>query len=208
MSKRSLERALSVLSGFRDPDVGLEQYPTPAGIAAHLVHLADVTGDLEGSVVDLGSGTGTFAIGAALRGARPVIGLEIDRDALEVARENERDTGIGGEIDWLWGDVGRSPLRLEGATVLMNPPFGAQTGSEGADRPFLRTASEIARVSYSIHNAGSRAFVESYASDLGGEVTHAYALSFDLARQYAFHTEERRTIDAECFRVHWSGGSR
>ncbi|WP_331233031.1 METTL5 family protein [Natronorarus salvus] len=208
MRKRSLERTLSVLEGFSDPDVSLEQYPTPAGIAAHLVHLADVTGDLGGPVVDLGCGTGVLAIGAALRGANPVIGVDVDREALATAVENERCAGGGTEIDWLCGEVGRIPLCLEGATVLTNPPFGAQTGSEGADRPFLEVASEIARVSYSIHNAGSRAFVEAYASALGGELTHAYALSFDLDRQFAFHTEERRSIDAECFRVQWSGGSR
>ncbi len=208
MSKRSLERTLSALSGFSDPDVTLEQYPTPAEIAAHLVHLADVTGDLEGTVVDLGTGTGMLAIGAALAGASRVIGVEIDPGALATARENERLVGADTEVDWLRADVRNAPLRLEGVTVLANPPFGAQTGSEGADRPFLAAAAEIARVSYSIHNAGSRAFVGSYAADLGGEVTHAYALSFEVDRQFEFHTEQRRAIDAECFRVQWSGSSR
>jgi putative methylase len=88
-------------------------------------------------------------------------------------------------------------------TVLMNPPFGAQSGNEHADKAFLTAAAGIATVSYSVHNAGSAEFVESFASDHGGEVTHAFEAEFDLPLSFEFHTEESKAVDVEVFRIEW-----
>lgn len=203
-SKRALEQQLSRVRGFDAPWAALEQYSTPADIAAHLVHLADLNGDLDGVVVDLGTGTGTLALGAALRGPRRVIGIERDPAALALARDNERRVAPATGIDWLLADATRPPLGGSGATVLMNPPFGAQHGNEGADRRFLDATREFADVVYSIHNAGSRGFVESFVADGGGDITHAYELALEIDRQFDFHDEERTTIRAECYRIVWS----
>jgi putative methylase len=89
-------------------------------------------------------------------------------------------------------------------TVLMNPPFGAQTGNEHADRAFLATAADLASVSYSIHNEGSVEFVESFAADNGGTVTDAFAAELDLPQTYEFHTDQSRAIDVEVFRIDWT----
>ena len=59
-------------------------------------------------------------------------------------------------------------------------------------------------MSYSVHNAGSESFVESFADDNAGEVTHAFAAEFELSRQFDHHTEASRTIDAEVFRTEWA----
>ena len=210
MDKAALERRLSELAGFREPRADLEQYPTPAWLAAHLVHLADLQGDLAGRIVlDLGSGTGVLALAAATRGPERVVGIERDRAALETARENEQVfLGEGnharGPVHWILGDATRPPVVPPGSTtVVMNPPFGAQRGNEGADRAFLAVAAELADVSYSIHNEGSRAFVEAFASDEGGEVTHAFAAAFGLGRQFEFHEDDRREIPVEVFRIEW-----
>lgn len=217
-SKRALERRLADLDGFDQPRVDLEQYPTPAWLAAHLLHLADLEGDLRGrTVVDLGAGTGLLALGAALRGARGVVGVERDPAALAVARRNEATLGTAPDaddldgdapdragVDWVLGDATRPPLCPRGdPTVVMNPPFGAQRGSRHADRAFLDAAAEVAAVSYSIHNADSHDFVEAFAADEGGRVTHAFAAEMDLDRQFDFHAEETRSIDVEVFRVEW-----
>jgi putative methylase len=86
----------------------------------------------------------------------------------------------------------------------MNPPFGAQRGNEHADRAFLGTAAAIADVSYSIHNADSADFVEAFAADEGGEVTHAFRAEFDLPKQYDHHVDDSRHIDVEVFRIDWA----
>ena len=204
-SKRALERRLSALAGFEQPRVDLEQYPTPADVAAHVVHLADLEGDVAGAtVVDLGSGTGVLALACAIRGAERVVGVECDERALATARLNERQLGPPTGVDWLLADAVRPPLcPPEPVTVVMNPPFGAQRGNVHADRAFLATASELAAVSYSFHNEGSERFVSAFARDNGGELTHAFSVSFDLAHQFDFHTRERAIVPVECYRIEW-----
>lgn len=204
MRRGALERKLSVVAGFEEPRAELEQYPTPADIAAHLVHLADVHDDLEHTIVDLGTGTGILALGAALSGATRIVGLDRDASALDTARENGQRVNPPIQPAWVRGDGTRPPLYSDGpVTVLMNPPFGAQQGQEHADRAFLDATADIATVSYSIHNEGSRAFIEAFADDHDGTVTHAFAVDLDLPRQFRFHTSETRTIDAEAYRIEW-----
>lgn len=204
-TKSALAQQLAIVAGFEDPNVSLEQYRTPPELAAHLVHTADLHGDIEDrTIVDLGCGTGMLALGAALRGPTQVVGLDIDPAPLQTARDNERKVASATEVEWLRADATRAPLCPdEETTVVMNPPFGAQSGNEHADRAFLATTAEIADVSYSIHNAGSDAFVESFAADHDGDVTHAFRAEFELPNQFDHHTEERRTVDAEVFRIEW-----
>ncbi|WP_254543987.1 METTL5 family protein [Halomarina pelagica] len=207
MARRTLERALESVAGFDDPRVEWEQYPTPADVAAHLVHLASLRGDLEGTVLDLGCGTGVLAIGAALAGAGRVVGLDRDPTALAVARGNAVRLDADDRVRWVLADATRPPICLDSrsrpATVLMNPPFGAQRGNRHADRAFLAAVATVADVSYSIHNANSRRFVEAFVADEGGEVTDAFAAALDLERQFDFHGEARRTIETEVYRIEW-----
>jgi len=204
-TRRRLAQELAVVAGFEDPRAPLEQYHTPPDLAAHIVHVADLRGDIEDrTVLDLGCGTGMLALGAALRGPELVVGLDIDPAPLSTARENERRVGAMTDVSWVRGDATAAPFAVEGATVLMNPPFGAQSGNEGADRAFLATAADLASVSYSVHNAGSEAFVESFAADNGGDVTDAFAAEFDLPRQFDHHEADARTIDTEVYRIEWA----
>jgi putative methylase len=204
-SKRALARRLASVEDFADPIPDLEQYPTPGEVAAHLVHLADLQGDLEGrTVIDLGSGTGMLALATTFRGAGTVLGVEIDPDALAVAAANERRVDVPTSVEWVRADATNPPFRVTDATILMNPPFGAQHGNEHADRGFLETAVELSTVSYSIHNAGSRDFMESFVTDHGGTVTHAFAVTLDVDRRFPFHDEATRALPAEAYRIEWS----
>ncbi len=198
-SRRTLARTLESVADFEEPDPALEQYLTPPEVTAHVLHFAALRGDLDRRVVDLGTGTGTLAIGAAVLGA-DVVGVDVDASALARARENRRAVGAP-PIEWVRADVGFLPLLADGVTVVSNPPFGAQR--RGADRPFLEAAAELAAVSYTIHNEGSRTFVESFAADHGGAVSHAFRATFELDRRFQFHEESSRTIEAEVFRIEW-----
>jgi putative methylase len=205
-TKSALRRQLDVLSGFDTPRVDLEQYRTPPELAAHLVHTADLREDIEGQlVVDLGCGTGILALAATVRTPADVVGIEVDPDPLAIARENERRLDAQHAVSWIQADATTLPLSTErSTTVLMNPPFGAQSGNEHADREFLATTADFASVSYSIHNEGSYEFVESFAEDNGGKVTDAFAATLTLPQTYEFHTEQSRTIDVEVFRIDWT----
>jgi len=204
-TRSELSRQLGVVAGFDDPDAALEQYPTPPDLAASIVHVADLRGDVDGAtVVDLGTGTGMLALAAALRGPERVVGVDLDRSPLRTARENERRVAASAAVGWVQGDATDPPLSVDDVTVVMNPPFGAQRGNEHADRAFLETAADIAAVSYSVHNAGSREFVESFAADAGGEVTEAFEAELAIDRQFDHHDADRETIAAEVFRIDWT----
>lgn len=205
MDRAALEHALAACEGFAAPDPSLEQYPTPADLAATLVHAAAMRGDVvDRVVVDLGSGTGVLTLGAALAGAARAVGVEWDPAALGVAVENEARLDPARPVAWVRGDATRPPVCPGGpATVLMNPPFGAQRGNEHADRAFLAAAAEVAAVSYSVHNAGSEAFVESFVADAGGTVTAAFRATLTVVRQFDFHGADARDLDVEVYRVEW-----
>ena len=85
--KRQLEMALQDIPPHASPKVDLEQYSTPSVIAADVLWNAHAIGDIEGlKVVDFGCGTGIFAIGAALMGASESVGVDIDDDAVSIAK--------------------------------------------------------------------------------------------------------------------------
>jgi len=204
-TRRALARRLGVVQDFQDPDASLEQYATSAEVAASLVHVADERGDLaDASVLDLGAGTGMLALAAALRGPKRVVGVDVDPAPLRTARENATRVGATADVDWVVGDATDLPLSLSDVVVLSNPPFGAQDGNEHADRAFLDQIASVATVSYTVHNAGSREFVESYVADAGGEVTDAFAVELDVDDQFEFHDADRAVVDAEAYRIDWS----
>jgi putative methylase len=193
MKKKQLEIQLERLTGFSNPSAEKEQYATPASVAADLLYLAYLHGDLE-CVCDLGCGTGVLAIGSALLGAK-VVGVEIDPQSLRTARENA--TRLGVEVDFIRGDA--NSVCLKGIkTVVMNPPFGAQKASMG-DRAFLRKAVEIADVVYSIHNLGSEGFIRRIVEPC--TIEEIYRIKFPLKRCFAFHSKDVKIIEVELYRI-------
>jgi len=201
--KTRLETELGAVSDFEAPKRDLEQYRTPASVAAHLISLADLQGDIAGeTVVDLGSGTGMLALGAALRSPARVVGIELDEEAIELARQNEGSLDAQ-NVDWVKGEATRLPLDLTDTTVVANPPFGAHEDNRHADREFLEVISERASVSYTIHNEGSKEFLEAFVMDNGGEITHAYRVNFHVPKQFRHHDAESHEIKAELYRVTW-----
>ena len=200
MRLRALEIALEGLEGFGSPDPGLEQYTTPATLAARLLHHAHLLGDIEGrAVCDLGCGTGVLACGASLLGAGRVVGVELDPGAITVARRNA--ARLGADIGLVEGDVrDRGLIESLGTfdTVVMNPPFGAQ--DPHADRPFVDAALAIAPVVYGIFNTGSIPFLGAYT---GGRAEIEFAIGgiFPIKRTFAFHRRDVVEIEVEIVRM-------
>jgi putative methylase len=193
---RDLERILSKVPPHPKPKLHLEQYATPADLAAPLLHEALALGDITGRrVADLGCGTGVLAIGASLLGAAETVGVDVDPEALAVARRAAQ--GLGAGVAWVEADV--AAWRGAADTIVMNPPFGAQ--QRGADRVFLNAAFRAAPVVYTLHNAATRAFVESYAEAAGFHPTHAWALRFALRHQYRHHEKAVHEVDVVALRL-------
>ena len=190
MKKKELELKLSKVPVFPDPDPALEQYPTPADIAAEIVFNAYMAGDIGGmKVMDLGCGTGMFSVAAALMGAEKVVGYDVSESALDVARNNASEMGL--DIEFHLSDVRDVDDRAD--TVLMNPPFGSQ--NKHADRPFLEKAMDSADVVYSIHMANTVDFVRKVAQARGKDVRACKIYKYAIPHTFSFHRKEKQTVE-------------
>jgi len=200
---KDLEMTLQLMERISDYDVSLEQYPTPATIAAAVLFSAEMDhGDIGGKLVfDLGCGDGIFAIGAALLGAKKAVGVDVQSKALKASQRNSNLLGTEDTTDWILGDVAALALIEPIDTVLSNPPFGVK--KRGADLRFLRKAISIARVTYSMHLSGekNRVFLRSAVEDLGGDITQIESFEFPIPRIYKFHRKERHMIRVDLYRI-------
>jgi putative methylase len=140
-----------------------------------------------------------LAIGAALLGADRVKGVDIDRKAIEVAKANAALLNV--DVEFIVADVqDEALLTCLGwcDTVIMNPPFGAQKAH--ADRPFIDLALTLAPVTYSIFNAGSAQFIETYTAERAG-IDEKIGGIFPIKRTFSFHTQDIQEIGVEILRL-------
>ena len=200
MKLKQLEMTLQKAAGYAKPRPSLEQYMTPAPLAARMLYHALMKGDIEGkNVCDLGSGTGVLAIGAALLGANSVKGVEKDPNAVAVATANAEL--LGAEVEFIVSDILDATLPDKIGTcdtIIMNPPFGAQ--KVHADRPFIDLAIKTAPVVYSIFNAGSTQFVKAFIRKRA-EVSEQVGSAFAIKRTFAFHTRDVLEFEVEILRL-------
>ena len=208
--RRELEILISKVPENPNPKVKLEQYTIPPEVASRMLYIACyVYRDIVGKrVLDLGCGTGRLAIGAAYLGAAEVVGIDIDREVVKIAKDAANGLEVGESIYWVTGDL--YALRGRYDTVIQNPPFGVQR--RRADRIFLKRALELGFKVYSLHKSevhdrevvksfrGSRdkmvpakpsRFLETYIRGLGGEIEGVYAMLMRIPRVFHFHRKFR-----------------
>ncbi|GAB4819806.1 hypothetical protein N2152v2_006852 [Parachlorella kessleri] len=154
-------------------------------------------------VIDLGCGTAMLGIGAAMLGARHVVGIDVDADALETAQANIAEYEEDLPIDLVQCDVRQlaPQTRLHADTVITNPPFG--TRRKGADLEFLRAAFRLSRRSiYSLHKSSTRDHIRRVAlRELGAVEAEVLAqLRYDLPASYAFHKLKSKDIEVDLWR--------
>jgi len=196
LSKKDIEIIIERIPRHPKPKDYLEQYTTPAKIVAEMIHLAKLLGDLEDSlVIDLGCGTGRFAIAASLYGNLYAIGVDIDEEALTIARQQAKK--LGALVDFILCDV-RS-LKIWGDVVFQNPPFGIKR--KHADRIFLEKATEISNVIYTIHDIHSKDFVIGFLENKGFSVTHIMEEIFEIPLQFYYHKSKIKRIHVAIFRA-------
>jgi len=194
MRLKKLEMLLEKLEDVPEPSPVIEQYPTPPELAVRILYEAYMRNELK-EVVDLGCGNGILSIGAALLGADRVTGVDIDEKAIEVAERNAKKMGV--QVHFICSPV--EEFRYDGGrcTVIMNPPFGAQ--KRHADRAFLRKALEIGTVIYTIHNRGSRDFVEEFIAP--SRITDIWLGKLPIKRRFKFHKKDKVEIEVEIYRI-------
>jgi putative methylase len=196
ISKRQLEIQLGKLKILQTPQLGLEQYPVSAEVATELLYMAGFEHrDLHGETIDLGTGTGRLAIGAALMGSAKIVGVDIDEKAIVLARENAMEAKV--QVGWVVSDI--SSIVGGYDTVIMNPPFG--TWSPHLDVQFLERAFELAPVTYSIHKSSTRKFLESFIAKRNRRVDGLRTMSLEIPHLLPFHRKKSGKVKIDLYRI-------
>jgi len=218
--KLDLEIALSKVEPHPSPKAYLEQYTITPEAAAELLYIATYTYDdiIGKNIADLGCGTGRLAIGSALLGAKETLGVDIDRNAIEVASKNAERLDVKEKIQWIATDI----TTIQGAfdTVLQNPPFGIQRRK--ADRKFLRKALEIGKHVYSLHKSsrenrklvkrlrGQKSrlmpvspspFLRKFIERHGGEIKAVYTTLMTIPHMFDFHRKRKHQFLVDLYIV-------
>lgn len=196
--KKHLEMAIQKVPKHPNPKVDLEQYSTPATIAADLLWNAYSLGDIsDKKVMDLGCGTGIFAIASKLLGAASAIGVDIDKDSTDLA------SSYCGDVDFICSDICDLENDFDVDTIFQNPPFGSQKNAKkGADLKFISKAVELSpKVLYSFHMASTEEFLISYFEKNDLEITHIFRYNFPIPKIYEFHTRESANVEVIVIRA-------
>ena len=196
--KKHLEMAIQKVPKHPNPKVDLEQYSTPAIIAADLLWNAYSLGDIaDKKVMDLGCGTGIFAIASKLLGASSAIGVDIDKDSTDLA------SSYCGDVDFICSDICDLENDFDVDTIFQNPPFGSQKNAKkGADLKFISKAIELSpKVLYSFHMASTEEFLISYFEKNDLEITHIFRYNFPIPKIYEFHTRESANVEVIVIRA-------
>ncbi len=193
LSHRQLVIRLAKLPGPPTPDPALEQVPTPPERAAELLLGAWQRDDLEGrTVADLGAGTGVLALGAALLGARSVVGWEVDPVLVAIAREWATRWKL--PVVFHPAEVRQAAGRAD--TVVMNPPFGAQR--QGADREFWDAAFRLRpRRVYGFALAASRSFIARRAVQAKTRILDLHPVPWELPALFPHHRARSRPLKVD-----------
>ncbi len=196
--KKHLEMAIQKVPKHPNPKVDLEQYSTPATIAADLLWNAYSLEDIaDKKVMDLGCGTGIFAIASKLLGAASAIGVDIDKDSIDLASSYCRD------VNFICSDICDLENDFDVDTIFQNPPFGSQKNAKkGADLKFISKAVELSpKVLYSFHMASTEEFLISYFEKNDLEITHIFRYNFPIPKIYEFHTRESANVEVIVIRA-------
>ena len=196
--KKHLEMAIQKVPKHPNPKVDLEQYSTPATIAADLLWNAYSLGDIaDKKVMDLGCGTGIFAIASKLLGAASAIGVDIEKDSTDLA------SSYCGDVDFICSDICDLENDFDVDTIFQNPPFGSQKNAKkGADLKFISKAIELSpKVLYSFHMASTEEFLISYFEKNDLEITNIFRYNFPIPKIYEFHTRESANVEVIVIRA-------
>ena len=194
---KSLESDLNQLTYFLSPKFKLEQYQTPPRLAAEILTTIDSNcNSFEGKVVlDLGCGTGILGLGCVRLGSSRVIGVDIDHEAVEIARQNASEVGLSSNnISFIIKDVrdlDSTDIPLNVDFVVMNPPFGTRS-KDHMDYEFVQKGLQFADKVFSLHKSTTREFwqkkVDWKVNILNQDI------KFPIGQEFKFHKKEVQII--------------
>ena len=200
-SKKDLEMELSKLAGFENPSLELEQYATPANIAADWIWQMALQGEVAGKIcLDAACGPGILGIGLLLMGAKEVHFVDKDENAMKLCMKNyemvknDYEIGVG---EFILHDIQLFDHSVD--VVVQNPPFGTQ--NKHVDKKFLEKAFSVGMVVYSMHKWTTQKFVEAISRDSGFSITHVWRYEFLVKAQFEHHKKTVKGVDVGLWRM-------
>ena len=197
--QKHIEILLSKLSPPTKPKLKLETYTLNSKSASRILCIAGYFYNdlLDKKIIDLGCGTGILSIGAALIGAKSIVGVDIDADSIRIAKKNAVKIGVN--VNYVVSDI--EAIHNSFDTTLMNPPFGSW--SRGADIKFLEKALKISPIVYSLHkrNPSTRRFLINKISYLGGQVDRIFEQEISIPLTFKFHRKNKYLVKADLYRI-------
>ena len=204
LTKKQLEIVLSKLKTAESPRPSLEQYTIPGELAAQILNLALLNGDIKDKTVfDLGCGSGRLTIGPFLMGTREVVGVDTDDKVLETAEENLHslhsvfsELKLKGSIRFVLSDINDFSGKCD--TVIQNPPFGVQ--SDNLDKIFLEKALECGKKIYSLHKGEyekTRDSITKFVENKGGKVEKIIPFKFQIPHMFRFHKKPVKEVNVD-----------
>lgn len=195
MKLKNLKIELSKVKRFEKVSYKLEQYMTPPEMATSTIFaIHSEYNDIENKVVmDLCCGTGILAIGCSFFNPKLLIGVDIDKDALEVFKGNLDQFECDCELIRADFNSLEIPFGVVD-TIIMNPPFGTKIKHQ--DLKALEKALTIANVVYSMHKTSTREFLlKRFPSS-----KVIAQMKYDLPRTYDFHKYKNKVIEVDLIR--------
>lgn len=199
---KKLEMKLQNLQSFIDPKPELEQYPiTPRGASLILSIITNTYNDIQNKIIaDLGCGTGILAIGAALLGAKQVIGVDVDQKQLDIASQNANKFNLEDKIKWIRTDIQNFSIAVD--VIIQNPPFGIQKRDK-RDVVFLKKAIEYAKIIYSIHKSGkkSQIYLRNIIQNQNALIDAIIPIQILIPHLYNFHKKKQYPVKIDLYRI-------
>jgi precorrin-6B methylase 2 len=98
----------SAVAPTQPPELDVPFVPTPQAVVDRMLSLAEVKKN--DVLYDLGSGDGRIVITAAKRYGARGIGIDLDPERIQEARENARKAGVDKQVRFIAGDLFKADL--------------------------------------------------------------------------------------------------
>jgi methyltransferase (EC 2.1.1.-) len=202
---RDLELLIQGIPSYTAPKLELEQYVTDANIVAVAVWDAYMRNDLNNATaLDLGCGTGRFSIAAAIMGAKHVVCVDVDLDAVSIAKAVSGKFELQ-NVDFVVMDARRVGLRGRYGVVFQNPPFGIWSG-KGLDIEFLKTATNYSDTIYTIHKLTTLNYVEEKVREWGCTMNILDKVTIAIPPMYKHHRKRLHKVEVFLARIECKQG--
>jgi putative methylase len=202
MNKKQLALLLSKIKFFEEPDLSLEQYQTDPEIAAEALWFVNMQNDIKGKVIaDLGCGTGIFGFGALILGAKKIYFVDVDKGAINLAKENKKilEKKLNKKFNAVFVNKNIKNYNYKVDVVIQNPPFGVKRTH--TDKLFLMKAMETAPVIYSFHKLESKDFIKRFVEENNFKIKNLIEMRFPLKARFKFHRKKTYFVDVGFWRI-------